>query len=91
LYPIAILTLATNVHLSTQTRLYFICRGLVLGAAAYGTCNLTNYAFIVGWPISITIQDWLWGTFLTSICAWIGGHVWLKLSIVTKKTDNLAI
>jgi uncharacterized membrane protein len=84
LYPLAILILAIKVQLSTQSRFYFLWRGFVLGAAAYGTYNLTNYALVVNWPLSITIKDWLWGAILTSICAMIGGHVWLKYSFLRK-------
>lgn len=78
LYPLAILLLVIQVQLSTQSRFYFLWRGFVLGAAAYGTYNLTNYALVVNWPLSITIKDWLWGAILTSSCAMVGGHVWLK-------------
>ncbi|WP_232788021.1 DUF2177 family protein [Paraglaciecola sp. MB-3u-78] len=84
LYPLAILILAIKVQLSTQSRFYFLWRGFVLGAAAYGTYNLTNYALVVNWPLSITIKDWLWGAILTSICAMLGGHVWLKYPLQSK-------
>lgn len=84
LYPLAILILAINVQLPTQSRFYFLWRGFVLGAAAYGTYNLTNYALVVNWPLSITIKDWLWGAVLTSSCAIMGGHVWLKCSFQSK-------
>jgi uncharacterized membrane protein len=78
LYPLAILMLAIQVQLSAQSRYYFLWRGFVLGVAAYGTYNLTNYALVVNWPLFITIKDWLWGAVLTSSCAMMGGHVWLK-------------
>lgn len=81
LYPVAILILAIKVQLPTQTGCYFVWRGVVLGAAAYGTYNLTNYALVVDWPLAITIKDWLWGVILTSCCAWTGGQVWLNKSI----------
>jgi uncharacterized membrane protein len=84
LYTLAILILAINVQLPSQSRFYFLWRGFVLGAAAYGTYNLTNYALVVNWPLSITIKDWLWGTVLTSSCAMMGGHVWLKYSFQSK-------
>jgi uncharacterized membrane protein len=81
MYPFAILTLAVKVQLPTQSMFYFLWRGFVLGAAAYGTYNLTNYALVVDWPLSITIKDWLWGAILTSSCTGIAGQVWLKQSI----------
>ena len=80
-YPLAILILVINVQLANQSAYFFLWRGFVLGAAAYGTYNLTNYALVVDWPFFITIKDWLWGAILTSSCSWIGGIVWLKISI----------
>lgn len=78
LYPLAILILAIKVQLPTQSKLCFLWRGAVLGATAYGTYNLTNYALVIDWPLFITIKDWIWGTVLTASCAMAGGHVWLK-------------
>ena len=83
-YPLAILTLAIHIQLANQSRFYFAWRGFVLGATAYGTYNLTNYALVIDWPLSITLKDWLWGAVLTSSCAWMGGIVWLKISILKK-------
>ena len=84
LYPLAILILAINVQLASQSKLHFLWRGFVLGSAAYGTYNLTNYALVIDWPLYITIKDWLWGAILTSSCTWVGGLVWLKSSILRK-------
>ena len=72
------------VQLSTQPRSYFLWRGFVLGAAAYGTYNLTNYALVVNWPLSIMIKDWLWGAVLTSSCTMLGGLLWVKCSFQRK-------
>jgi uncharacterized membrane protein len=84
MYPLAILILAVKVQLNTQSRFHFLWRGFVLGATAYGTYNLTNYALVVDWPLSITIKDWLWGAFLTASCSGTGGLVWLKMSFHTE-------
>ncbi|MBU2878823.1 DUF2177 family protein [Aliiglaciecola lipolytica] len=51
--------------------------GAVLGAAAYGAYNLTNYAILEGWPLGITVKDWAWGTFVTAASCLSG---WLLLS-----------
>ena len=81
LYPLAILILAVKVQLNTQSRFHFLWRGFVLGATAYGTYNLTNYALVLDWPLFIMVKDWLWGAFLTASCSGMGGLVWLKMSI----------
>ncbi|MFT5840827.1 MAG: putative membrane protein [Flavobacteriales bacterium] len=80
LYPLAILILAIKVQLNTQSRFHFLWRGFVLGATAYGTYNLTNYALVLDWPLFITVKDWLWGAFLTASCSGMGGLVWSKTS-----------
>jgi len=43
-----------------------------LGLASYGAYNLTNYALLQSWPLSITLKDWLWGTFITTFSAIVG-------------------
>jgi len=47
-------------------------RGAMLGLLAYGTYDLTNQATLRGWPVSITIADLCWGTFLTGTAASVG-------------------
>lgn len=42
-------------------------RGAMLGAAAYGTYNLTGYSIIEGWPLSMMWVDWVWGTVATAM------------------------
>ncbi|MFT4939332.1 MAG: putative membrane protein [Paraglaciecola sp.] len=74
-YAAAIIYLIVSISSSIkQTAI----RGAVLGIAAYGAYNLTNYSLIVDWPLGITLQDWLWGTFITCIGATTGGIVWRK-------------
>lgn len=44
----------------------------VLGMAAYGAYNLTCYAILKDWPLSITLMDWAWGMFVTTASALAG-------------------
>lgn len=46
--------------------------GAILGALAYGTYEITNYATLRPWNVQQVIVDGLWGTFLTAISAWGG-------------------
>lgn len=49
--------------------------GAVLGIAAYGAYNLTNYAILKDWPVGISIKDWIWGTsaaVMGSLIGWSG-------------------
>ncbi len=48
--------------------------GAALGLVAYGTYDATNYATLKDFPLSITIMDWIWMTFLsatTAALAWL--------------------
>lgn len=49
-----------------------LAAGAVLGAAAYGAYNMTNYALLAGWPLGISLQDWAWGTVVTSLSSYCG-------------------
>lgn len=43
-----------------------LIHGAVLGLTAYGTYDLTNQATLKIWPVTLTIADLLWGTFLSA-------------------------
>ena len=47
-------------------------RGASLGIVAYGTYDLTNWAVIAGWPVSLVPVDLLWGVALTTIVSVAG-------------------
>lgn len=46
--------------------------GALLGLVCYGTYDLTNHATLTNWPVSITITDMAWGSFLTALAAAAG-------------------
>jgi uncharacterized membrane protein len=46
--------------------------GALLGLVAYGTYDLSNYATIRHWPLTLTIADMAWGAFATSMSALAG-------------------
>ena len=52
-----------------------LLNGAVLGALAYGTYTLTNYAIFAQWSLTLVISDIAWGAFLTAITAAIGYRV----------------
>lgn len=49
--------------------------GMIFGAAAYGTYDLTNQATIKEWPVLITLIDIVWGSLLAGVSALIGALV----------------
>jgi len=70
-YPAALVYL--TIHVQPQGWGEAALRGLVLGLAAYGAYNLTNYAIVRDWPLRISAIDWVWGSLLgaaTASCAY---------------------
>ena len=49
--------------------------GAALGLVAYGTYDLTNYATLKNWPLTVTLVDMTWGTAVTAAGATIGYFV----------------
>ena len=62
-----------------QSVLYALGAGAFFGLVAYATYDLTNLATLKDWPVSLTIIDLAWGSFVTgTTCAlttWIGGRL----------------
>lgn len=44
----------------------------LLGAAAYGTYEFTNYALLRDWTVQMVVVDLIWGTTLTGVSAAAG-------------------
>ena len=72
LYCMAVVFLAIRPTLE-QSMAATGLHGLVLGATAYGTYNLTAYSIVAGWPLNMTLIDWLWGAVATMLLAIAGG------------------
>ena len=49
-----------------------VLNGALLGALAYGTFTLTNYAIFTDWSLLLVLSDIAWGAFLTASSAAIG-------------------
>jgi uncharacterized membrane protein len=49
-----------------------VLNGALLGALAYGTYTLTNYAIFTDWSLVLVVSDIAWGAFLTASSAAIG-------------------
>ncbi len=43
--------------------------GALFGIVGYGTYDMTNYALLKNWPLSVTIIDLIWGSFVSSTTA----------------------
>lgn len=71
-YIAAILYLAVRPALAERRIATAILHGAALGAIAYGTYTLTNYAIFAQWSVLLVVSDIGWGTFLTAISAATG-------------------
>ncbi len=49
--------------------------GVLFGIVGYGTYDITNYALLKNWPLSVTIIDLVWGSFVSSVTAIIAFSV----------------
>lgn len=45
---------------------YVVGSGALLGFLCYATYDLTNLATLKGWPVTMTLIDLAWGTFVTA-------------------------
>jgi len=54
---------------STTTALIY---GALFGFFAYGTYDMTNYATLRNWSLTVSLVDIAWGTFLTALSATAG-------------------
>lgn len=71
-YIAGILYLAVEPAIRAGRLQVALLRGAVLGALAYGTYTVTNYAIFDAWNQLLLWSDILWGTFLTATCAACG-------------------
>jgi uncharacterized membrane protein len=70
LYGVAIVHLVVSPHYAKHSGIPVVISGMVLGMAAYGAYNMTNYAILADWPLAISIKDWVWGTVVTGLSSW---------------------
>ena len=79
LFIAAIVFFVINPALEKQSILFAIGAGAFFGLVSYATYDLTNLATLRDWPVSITVIDLIWGSFITSatsaITTWISGRM----------------
>ncbi|MBT8484297.1 MAG: DUF2177 family protein [Phycisphaerae bacterium] len=71
-YAAGIVVLACRPAMNTGAQTTALVNGAVLGALAYGSFTVTNYALFKAWTTTLVVTDILWGTALTAVSAWIG-------------------
>jgi uncharacterized membrane protein len=72
IYVVGIVVFAVAPALSSGRWTTAAGMGALLGLVAYATYDLTNQATLRDWPLSVTIADLCWGTFVTAVAASAG-------------------
>ena len=76
-YIAGILLLASLPAVEKRSWKIAAVNGAALGAVAYGTYTVTNYAVLTGWTMTLVVSDILWGAFitaLTAVCGYLAGR-----------------
>lgn len=71
-YAAAVVALAVKPALASQRVKDALINGAILGAVAYGTYTVTNFAVLKGWTVGLVVSDIAWGAFLTAVVAACG-------------------
>ena len=78
-YIVGVLYFVSVPSLAAGSSTYALLNGALLGALAYGTYEVTNYATLKGWSWQMVGADVAWGALLTGVSAWAG--VWITRAI----------
>jgi uncharacterized membrane protein len=73
----------TRPILESPTMREFLFRGGLYGLVTYGTYDLTNYATVRDWPLSVTILDLGWGIMISFLVSVSGYYTAVYLPYVT--------
>lgn len=68
-YAFAVVVFAVRPALASKRVVDALSLGALLGAIAYGTFTITNYAVLKDWTVGLVVSDIAWGTFLTAVVA----------------------
>lgn len=79
-YPAGLVLFAVLPALKAQSPGLAILYGALFGLFTYGTYDLTNYATLKGWPLSVTLADMAWGAVLGGFAAMVSTAVTLRFS-----------
>jgi uncharacterized membrane protein len=80
MFPVGIVAFAVMPALKSDTVATAVLSGLLFGAVAYGTYDLTNYATLRNWSFQITITDIVYGAVSSAIAAALATLVVRSLS-----------
>ncbi len=74
-FPIGVLHFAVMPALRGGGATDALVNGALIGLLAYATYDLTNYATLRPWTLTITLADIVYGTVVVGFCSWIAYEV----------------
>ncbi|MDA7947067.1 MAG: DUF2177 family protein [Hyphomicrobiaceae bacterium] len=72
IYVVGIIIFAVAPALREQSASTALIYGALFGFFAYATYDMTNYATLRNWSLSVSLVDIAWGTFLTGVSSSLG-------------------
>jgi uncharacterized membrane protein len=71
LFILGILVFVTLPGLESGSLQSTLIRAALFGLVTYATYDLTNLATLKDWPLTLTIVDLIWGTFLSTAVSYV--------------------
>jgi len=72
IYMLGVVLFAVSPALAAGSAWMALGYGAMFGLCAYATYDLTNYATLRNWPLSVSLVDTIWGAALTGVSALLG-------------------
>ncbi|MGO4736818.1 DUF2177 family protein [Bosea sp. 2KB_26] len=70
-FPLGVVHFALMPALRDGSASAALINGALVGLLAYATYDLTNYATLRAWTLTITLADLAYGTVVVGFCSWI--------------------
>lgn len=70
-FPLGVIHFAVMPALRDGSASGAMANGALIGLLAYATYDLTNYATLRPWTLTITVADLVYGTVVVGFCSWI--------------------
>ncbi|GAU85456.1 DUF2177 family protein [Bosea sp. BIWAKO-01] len=70
-FPLGVVHFALMPALQDGSGRAALINGALIGLLAYATYDLTNYATLRAWTLTITLADLAYGTVVVGFCTWI--------------------
>lgn len=72
IYVLIVGAILNFIVLAPQSGLGPFWKGALMGLVIYGVYDLTNYATLKGWNLTVSMVDAAWGAFFCGTLAWAG-------------------